>query len=182
MITVPSHVKECVVIRSWKPEDETQPEGRGYLTGSIRCSCGSESFEFLFPGPTHIYKGQEIPVSVDINGTFFFVIRARCAACGKEYSIFDSHYHGWDGFVCHDPVKASLPRPPLVLWHCRTCGGDSHNATIVFMSEGKEDFIEGAGGKFSEDQWMDGFGWMDISLTCSTCGRRTEQWVSYEAM
>jgi hypothetical protein len=182
VITLPSHVKECVVIQNWKPEDEFQPEGGGYLKGLVHCSCGSEKFEFLFPGQTHICEGQEIPVTAEIKGEFFFVIKARCANCNKEHLIFDSHFHGWDGFVCHNPDKASLPRPQLTVWSCRKCGGSIHNATIGFGSEGKDDFIEATGGEIDEEKWMDGFGWLDIALTCCKCGSHIERWVSYEAM
>jgi hypothetical protein len=182
MIKVPSHLNECVVIQNWKPEDDAQPEGRGYLSGLVRCSCGGEKFEFLFPGQTHIYDGQEIPVAAEIDGEFFFVIKAQCTTCNKEHLIFDSHFHGWNGFVCHDPGKASLPHPRLVLWLCRKCGGSVHNATIGFASEGKNDFIETTDGKIDECKWMDAFGWLDMTLTCSACGNHVEPWVSYEAM
>ena len=182
MIETPSHVKDCVVIKNWQPENLTQPDGRGYLTGFIHCSCGSENFEFLFTGKTHIYDGQEIPVTTEIDGEFFFVIKARCTECKKEHLIFDSHFHGWDGFVCHDPSKASLPRPQLIVWSCRNCGCLIHSATIGFASEGKKDFIESTRGKFDEDKWMDGFGFITIALTCVKCGNYAEQWVSYETM
>ena len=46
---------------------------------------------------------------------------------------------------------------------------------ILIRSEGKQDFIEETGiadgdTEFSEDEWIEGFGSIDIKLTCSDCG------------
>lgn len=175
MMPTPSHLIECVV-----PKDVAIDETP--LAADVCCPCGSQSFDLHYPGQTKEYHGQPIPVTAEIDGRFFFLIKARCSPCGREYLLFDKDFHGWNGFVCHDPTQAALPRPNLIPWECPKCGELKHHATVQIQTEGKLDFIEENEGMFDEDRWPDAFGWISIAITCSGCGKQTPEWVSYETM
>src|SRR5207248_3338688 len=110
------------------------------------------------------------------------LIRARCVACGREHLLFDKDFHGWDGFVCHDPAQAAHPRPPLTAWNCLACGNRAHEASVEILTQGRQDFVDESDGELDEDRWPDGFSWFNMSITCATCGKTTPQWVSYETM
>lgn len=69
MMPVPTHLKGIVVPRD-RIIDE-QP-----LTADVRCTCGQMTFELLYPGQTHEYKGEIIPCTAEIRGRYFFVLRA----------------------------------------------------------------------------------------------------------
>jgi len=136
----------------------------------------------LYPGQTHEYKGEQIPCTAEMDDKFFFLIIAKCSACQAEHLLIDKDFHGWDGLVCHDSEQAALPRPPLRPWTCLSCGGVEHQACVEIQTEGKADFVEAVEGEFPDNRWPDGFGWIDISISCSTCRKATSQWVSYETM
>ncbi|HEX4613156.1 MAG TPA: hypothetical protein VH092_33515, partial [Urbifossiella sp.] len=114
-------------------------------------------------------------------GRWFFLLRIRCVACGRDHLLFDRDFHGWDGYVCHQPEQAELPRPPLVPWRCESCGGEEHRGTVGISTEGSRDFTECARG-FPVDRWPDGFGWFSVGIECCRCGHKPDVWVSYETM
>lgn len=175
MIPLPNHLADCVVV-------DTDRSDKFTLVATVKCPCGGEIFHLLFPGQTHEHRGQPIPCTAQIAENFFFLIKAACVDCGAEHLLFDKDFHGWDGYVCHDPQTAALPRPELVRWKCLSCGGTRHTAEVGVQSEGKEDFIEECGEEFPAERWVDGFGWFSMSIVCKDCGAETEEWVSYETM
>jgi hypothetical protein len=175
MMPVPTHLRDCVI-----PENSTIDEEP--LKAKVQCPCGGKIFHLLYPGQTQEYNGKKIPCTAEINGKFFFLIRAKCVTCGEEHLLLDEDFHGWDGFVCHDPEQARLPRPPLFPWKCLACGGLEHKVGVEIQTEGKQDFIDETGGEFDENRWPDGFGWLTISSECTKCGTKTPELFSCETM
>jgi hypothetical protein len=175
MMPVPSHLVGCVV-----PKDASIDEKP--LDADVRCPCGSDRFELLFPGQTHEYEGEPIPCTAKIDGHFYFRIIVRCTHCELGHLLLDTDFHGWNGFVCHDPEQAARPRPALIPWKCLKCGTTEHKASVHVQTEGKADFISESGGKFDEDRWPDGFGWFGVATVCTFCGKNTPEWVSCETM
>ena len=172
---VPTHLRNCVV-----PNDPTIDEFE--FSGKVRCPCGSTQFRLLYPGATHEYHGEIIPCAAKIAGKFFFLIKAACVKCDREHLLIDEDLHGWNGFVCHDAAQAAIERPPLVPWKCLSCGGLRHSATVFIQAEGRLDFVRIAGDKFDADRWPDAFGWFDMAIRCTGCGKETPVWVSLETM
>ena len=172
---LPKHLQECVITKESKSDEKP-------LIGKIKCKCGSESFELLYPGQMHDYEGEMIPCDLEIDGRFFFLIKAKCHQCTKEYMIFDKDFHGWNGLVCHDSEQAAIKRPGLIVWNCTKCNSLIHNAWIRISTLGKKDFIEETEGEFKENLWPDAFDWIYIDVICSNCNKKTDEWVSYETM
>jgi hypothetical protein len=174
MMPVPSHLKGLAV-----PKDTRSDER--HLDARLQCPCGSDRFVFLYHGTMHDYEGHPIPCSGKIDGHWFFVLRVRCVACDRDHLLFDKDFHGWDGFVCHQPELAARPRPPLVPWWCEACGGEQHRGTVGVATEGSGDFAEYAAG-LPLERWPDGFGWFTVDIECCACGHKPDVWVSYETM
>ena len=175
MMPIPSHLTNCVTPDS--SEIDESP-----LLGKVQCPCGSDVFQLLYPGRTREHEEGPIPCVAEIDGKFFFLIKAKCCACKKEHLLIDIDFHGWNGFVCHEPNQANLPRPSLVPWKCLSCGSTEHKATILVSGEGKLDFIEETEGEFDEDRWPDGFGCFAMAIACSKCEKSTDGWISMETM
>ena len=91
------------------------------VEGKVVCTCKRDEFSLMYPGQTHEYDGQVIPCTAEIGGNFFFILRADCLNCQNQHLLFDSHLHGWNGFICHEEEQAGLPRPALVAWKCLEC-------------------------------------------------------------
>ena len=174
MMPVPSHLRGAVI-----PLDSVLDEEA--LSATVRCSCGEDRFEFLYPGQTHLYQGKKIPCTAEIGGNWFFVIASRCVGCDHEHVLLDDDFHGWNGYVCHDPDKAALPRPSLVAWPCQDCGSTTHRCVVHIQTEGSEDFAD-AGDEFDPERWPDAFGWFSLHLTCANCGLESPGLVDYETM
>jgi hypothetical protein len=175
MMPVPTHLQGIVVPLSSGIDEEA-------LSATVRCPCGDTKFELLYPGQTHEYAGKTVPCVAEIEGKFFLVLKSRCAGCGREHLLLDADFHGWNGFVCHDPVQAALPRPQLVPWLCLGCGEARHSGVVHIQTEGKADFISESEGGFDADRWPDAFGWFSLDLTCSSCGKESPSLISYETM
>lgn len=171
MMPVPTHLRECL-----HPKEASFDESE--LIADLRCTCGGEEFHLHYPGQTHEYKGEMIPCTAEMDGDFFFLIRADCTSCNKTYLLIDQDFHGWDGFVCHDEQQAKKPRPELIPWKCLHCDGLPHSATVTIELCEKEDYLEED--DLDPERWVDAFSWFSIDTVCKTCGRSTEDWVSLE--
>jgi hypothetical protein len=123
MMPVPSHLVGIVV-----PKEGLIDEGP--LDAWVRCPCGEDRFVFLYPGATRAYEGRHYPCTTKANGGWFFLIRCRCLTCGRDHLLLDVEFHGWNGWVCHNPAQADRPRPPLVPWRCVSCGGEPHRGSV----------------------------------------------------
>jgi len=150
------------------------------LTGRLRCPCGSEEVELFYPGETRFRAGDRYPCALEIEGHRFFLVRARCPACGVERLLFDRDLHGWNGIVRRDAEGAALPRPELVVWRCTRCGATKQVVTIEIRTAGRDSFVEAVEGRLPEERWPDAFGRIRISLRCTECDKITEDWVSCE--
>jgi hypothetical protein len=176
MMPVPSHLIHCVI-----PKESESDESR--LDAVVRCVCSSMKFELLYPGQITDFKDEDpVPRVAEIDGKFFLVIKALCAACRREHLLLDSDFHGWNGFICHDVKQAALPRPSLVPWKCTSCGAAVHEASVQICTEGKADFILEAGNGFNAERWPDAFSWFSMAIKCVGCGKYTPDWISYETM
>jgi hypothetical protein len=175
MMPVPTHL-EGVAIPLEVAIDEAP------LRAELQCACGSRSFEFLFPGQTQFVGRQEIPCTAEIDGHYFFIIRSRCTRCRSERTLLDVDFHGWNGFVCHDPVQAAISRPPLIVWNCRNCGGTAHGGHLYIVGEGREDFLREMASDSRLDRWYDAFGWFALSCSCNHCGQVSPDLISCETM
>jgi hypothetical protein len=175
MRPLPKHLRGVAVPRSAVVDE-------GPLDADVRCPCGGAAFELLYPGATHEYRGERIPCTKQVGDQFFFMIKAKCVACGRTHLLFDKDFHGWGGYVGHDELQAALPRPELEPWKCSACGGIAHGATVNVQGEGRADFVENAGEGFDADTWPDGFSWFGMSVHCKSCRKDTPVWVGYETV
>jgi ribosomal protein S27E len=175
LMPIPKHLQKCVIPNESKIDESP-------LIGRIHCSCGSESFELLYHGKAHKSEEELIPCDLEVDGRFFFLIKAKCSQCANEYLIFDKDFHGWNGLVCHDSKQAAIARPELTTWKCTECNSLPHNAWIRISTMGKQDFIEETEGEFEENSWPEAFDWITINIRCPNCNKKTDEWVSYETM
>ena len=52
-------------------------------------------------------------------------------------------------------------------------------------SQGKEDFMTECAAndpRFTEEDWVDAFEWLTVSVHCPDCGYTDAHWVEYETM
>lgn len=175
MMPSPTHLVGWI-----KPDSDIIDEEN--FEGKIKCPCGNETFEVSHPGNMLEDRGEKFPCTIEIDSKFFFLIKVKCSDCSEEKIIFDADFHGWDGYVCHDPEQANIERPNLQLWNCSACNSPKHSVHVQIQTEGKQDFIEESSGEFPEERWVDAFGWIDIDLRCSECEKETIGWISYETM
>ena len=111
------------------------------------------------------------------------ITKAVCKKCKKEFVLFDSGKHGWNGFVCGDDF---LDREmPFEQFFCSECGKNTFSITIHISSPGKEDFEEEClsnDDSFTLEDWVNAFDWITISLTCEKCGLTDKEWLDFETM
>lgn len=173
---LPKYLKACVKV------DEVGAE-YAFVKGSVKCECGSRNFSVFSPGATVQIDGKPCPCGYETHEVSFFLITVKCTECNREYLLFDQDYHGWDGFRCQFPGWGSLPRPPLKLWECISCGSKRHRIQIRIdppdLQEYKQ-YLRGLGEPLDEEKWLLSFEWIWMAITCSECGMLTENWVDYE--
>ncbi len=161
MLPIPRHLKDILV-----PIGNNNSEFE--VTGILTCTCNSTYFKIK----QYADKGT-------------YIIYAVCSECSKEYLVFDTNKHGWDGFVCGDNT-INVPMDRFFDYSCTNCNNNSHELEICINSQGFEDFIEEAvnssNGKFTEADWTEGFEWINIDIQCKDCGHNTKQFVNIETM
>ena len=134
------------------------------VAGVIHCDCMCEKFE--------VWESNDRQI-----------IKLICKKCGKEIEVFDAGKHGWNGYVCKDDfLDRSLQLEKYV---CPKCNHDAFKVSISISSQGKQDFIDECvsnDDSFSEDDWVNGFEWMGISLSCANCSNEEVDWADLETM
>lgn len=154
---IPTHLQPFLTIIG---EENSEYE----VTGAIHCSCNCEQFEVWESNDRHIVK-------------------LICKQCGEEIIILDSGKHGWDGFVCkNDFLERTLPYKK---YSCPDCEQDVFKILVWISSQGKQDFLDECvsnDDSFSLEDWVDGFEWIRISVSCTTCSFEEEDWVDLETM
>jgi hypothetical protein len=73
---------------------------------------------------------------------------------------------------------------PFEIASCEKCGTQKFGVLVTISSQGKQDFIDECisnNDSFSEDDWVDGFDWITISLRCQSCDSY-ETWMECETM
>ena len=156
-LPVPTHLQPYL-----QPTGEHNNEYE--VTGVIQCPCGSGTFE--------VWESNERQI-----------VTLGCRQCGKEILVFVSGRHGWDGFVCKaDFLDRALPGKK---YHCPKCGQDVFRAELWISSQGKQDFLEECVANdpsFSPDDWVNGFDWIRIGISCVNCSFKDKDWVDMETM
>jgi hypothetical protein len=184
MMPSPTHMKEFTEpleekdLNQRSSKDRYKIKDTNQYIAKLKCSCGNYCFDILYPGDINEYG----PCVMEKDGQFFFVIRVVCTHCGNDYLLFDDDYHGWNGWICHDPEKARIERPNLIKWECNDCKCTKHKAIVMINSQGKEDFIEEAGEEYDVNRWQDAFDWFTLDIKCENCGKETMDLISYETM
>lgn len=134
------------------------------VTGIIKCPCGSVDFEIS-----------------ESNGKQ--ILKIVCKECKKEFVLFDSGKHGWNGFVCGDDfLDREIPLEQVL---CSKCGENAFNITLHISSQGKEDFAEEClanDDSFALEDWVNVFDWITVSLFCAKCGFSDNNWLDLETM
>lgn len=147
-LPIPSHLKEVFAVETYQNNKYSQD-----IDGHVRSSCGKEHFYInLFAQMDGGSRACNI-MNGQYNDDYALVIKAVCVSCGKEHLILDISKHGWDGFVCHEYI--TVPDSELKAWNCPQCKCNSHK---IGSSE------------FTEDDWVNAFGSMNVKIKCSGCG------------
>lgn len=171
---VPRYLKEIYCV------DESV-SGEYNLDGRVQCVCGCENFKIRTFSD---YNAKRNIVSVgQYEDGYALVVKADCNTCGKEWLLFDLSKHGYDGFVCQDGV-AIPDTVELAEYSCVNCRQNSFKVYMGIEVEDKEQFMEEVVAwkpdKFTEEDYVDAFNWLDISLKCSCCGKDEKSWINLE--
>lgn len=175
MYPVPKHLRG--ITRPIKVDDDNR------VHCPITCPCGSSEFVISHTGAVQGNGKMKCPVVAEIDGNFYFIVRAKCTQCDADHLIFDDHYHGWNGYVCApDEGTRELPRPNLVPWECSKCTCLAHRMQVHIAGEDKEHLLSEGEGILTEEDWHEAFGWLTIDIECVTCEFKYGAWVDYETM
>lgn len=176
MMPAPVHLRKCTVPVKAKCGETT-------YFAKVRCPCGGRDFEILHTGWLSDYRGDLIPMVSEFQGRTVFIVKAKCVACEKAHLLFDQERHGWNGYVCR-PQKAarSAKKPPMTSWTCKKCSGLPHSITVQVIGEDMETAIEESDGILTRRNWQEGFGALNLSNQCSTCGHKPKVWIQAETM
>jgi ribosomal protein S27E len=174
MLPIPRHLENIL-----KPIDGNNNEFK--VRGKIVCPCRSEKFMIMFVGNDADYQRNNVIKVTKVGENYFLIIKVKCNNCGEEHMIFDNDYHGWNGFVCGGDARG-LPRPDTKNWTCNKCSHTCHSLRVKINSQGQEDFIEEGGNELDPNDWVEAFDWFTVDITCNSCGKTNDEWISYETM
>ncbi len=172
---LPKHLRQLLVVDCAK-------SGEHEVFGSIRCECGSETFNALFVGERNEEEPKHFLQIANVDGHWFFLLGASCAFCRKQFLLFDMEFHGWNGYVCGDEEKRKLPRPPFHEWKCQNCHSTAQKISVTICGEDMEFALGEGEGVLTEADWFEGFGWLCLDVTCTSCGLGPTRIVDYETM
>lgn len=159
----------------------------GTVAGSIRCACGNESLSLLYVADLVTndnvdYLAQKF-LRVTRQGDFFFLkLLSQCPECSRVNLLFDNHLHGWNGYVCGEEKDRSASSPAAQEWKCLECGEPHQCIELQITGEDEEFALQEGEGVLTSEDWFNGFGWLEVAVTCVKCGDGPNAIVSYETM
>ena len=165
VLPIPTHLKKILIPNK---KDSTHLK----VMGELRCTCKNK-----------VYHVKTPVVDGAVDGSY---VKAACCKCNKEYLIFDSHAHGWDGYICRYLPERSI-EIQINHFRCYDCNSIEFNIKIIISSKGQKDFIselteEIRSGKYSKKDWINAFEWITINITCLSCKKEYPQFIDYETM
>lgn len=171
-LPVPRHLEEIF------QADLEQKTDYG-LDGTLKCTCGCQKFRLRTYA--HVRKDGCLGVTRYGDG-YALVIQAECSACARVWPVFDMSRHGYNGYVCHEGVE--VPDSELKTYRCPECGKEEFLVEVGLELEDREQFAEEVVAYepdvYSEEDYVDAFDWITISVTCTGCGHRAKDWVNFE--
>lgn len=159
------------------------------VVGRVVCTCGNRDLGVEYVGEVVEDSGEGIYIRVRTDGkrsgVRFFT---RCMSCKSQMMVFDSGEHGWDAMISRlgtEPDTGNrwppgAPDGPVEEFGCPSCDSQLFQVGVEIQGESYAD-ASNEGVEMTIDQWANGFGWINIRLTCIGCGW-TSEILSYETM
>lgn len=171
-LPVPRHLTDIF-------QGDLDEESAWTLNGRLKCTCGCE--RFLMKTYSSLRKDGGLSVASCEDG-YALVIQAECSGCGRVWPVFDMSRHGYNGYVCQEGVE--VPDSELKPYRCPKCRGEQFSAEICIELEDPEQFAEEVvqyePEKYAEEDYVDAFDWITISLDCAGCRHKIKDWVNFE--
>ena len=90
------------------------------------------------------------------------VFRVTCAACGREITVFDSRYHGYDALCCDGLTPEAKDYEPTLRPTGSRDGSPMRIALKLEHDESLEEFRENVGDEATPEEYADAFTWIWI--------------------
>ena len=172
MVEIPRYLREYFVL-----DTETRYNG---FEGSIRCTCGNRRFKVLYYGE----EKREYIQAKPYEGGYGLHVACVCTKCNKTIELFDMAKHGYNGFVCQEDPSAEDAEHSV--YSCYKCGGDEFEIRLGIIPGDREQFVEevvsNEPDRFTEDDYIEAFGDICISLSCVNCKKDIVNWLEMETM
>ena len=152
--------KEQAEIDAWN-EAMKREIGCGYAIEGVRQPDGTiRHWRLIFPGIKREIFPPDPPLSMNIE-----VLKVRCAGCDGEHLVFDSRYHGYDGTLCAEEIRAYTP----TFVQRRFRDSKPRRVELTLEYEGGMGEMEGS----DPDAIADAFDWITVHAV-SADGKRTK--------
>ena len=88
------------------------------------------------------------------------VFRVTCAACGREITVFDSRFHGYDAIYCGDLTPEAEAYEPAFRQVGNRDSSPMRIALKLEHDESLEEFRENVGAEATYEAYADAFTWI----------------------
>ena len=93
------------------------------------------------------------------------VFRVTCAACGREITVFDSRFHGYDAIYCGDLTPEAEAYEPAFRQVGNRDSSPMRIALKLEHDESLEEFRENIGAEATYEAYADAFTWIWVYAT-----------------
>ena len=93
------------------------------------------------------------------------VFRVTCAACGREITVFDSRYHGYDALYCDGLTPEAEAYEPAFRPIGNRVGSPMRIALKLEHDESLEEFRENVGAEAAYEEYANAFTWIWVYAT-----------------
>lgn len=93
------------------------------------------------------------------------VFRVTCASCGREITVFDSRYHGYDALYCDELTPEAKAYEPSFRSTGNRDGSPMRITVKLEHDESLEEFRENVGDEATYEEYADAFTWIWVYAT-----------------
>ena len=100
------------------------------------------------------------------------VFRVTCAACGREITVFDSRYHGYDALYCDRLTPEAQAYEPTFRRTGNRDGSPMRITVKLEHDESPEEFRENLGDEATYEAYADAFTWIWVYAADQKCKKK----------
>ena len=167
-IPIPHNLKSCFNVN-------VNASDQNNVLGTMKCICGCDEFYVQYFGDlSQHFIDHYVLKTILFDNEYVIYVKAVCAKCKREYTVFNSLTDGYDSFT---RSRKNIDLQAMKPFSCKKCKKDVFQTFITLEYSDKQEIMEDVGEDF---EFENAFSWITVDLECKSCFKKYYKFIDYE--